>query len=193
MPITIPGLIRYVETIRGGDRYFRLRIRRGPNTMAALFIGLMVKTDNTAVSYFMSRQARWQCSSSAVATSIRDRMREFLPKDPAVQGLVHLVEQGKALQFWLEDGLLMTKENRLYVPKGGDLRKSLISECHDTLWAGHLGENRTYALDKEDPQKKAGLLKPLPIPKRPWESVSIDYIPRLPKVGDLGSIIIVVD
>ncbi|KAL0420401.1 UNVERIFIED_CONTAM: hypothetical protein Slati_3063000 [Sesamum latifolium] len=40
----------------------------------------------------------------------------------------------------------MTKENRLYVPKGRDLRKSLISECHDTLWAGHQGEECTYAL-----------------------------------------------
>ncbi|KAL0401393.1 UNVERIFIED_CONTAM: Transposon Tf2-11 polyprotein [Sesamum latifolium] len=113
----------------------------------------------------------------------------------------------------------MTKENRLYVPKGGDLRKSLISECHDTLWAGHQGKERTYALvqrayywpqmqdnvetyvrtclicqqDKADHQKKAGLLQPLPIPTRPWESVSMDYISGLPKVGDLGSIIIVVD
>ncbi|KAL0422585.1 UNVERIFIED_CONTAM: Transposon Tf2-11 polyprotein [Sesamum latifolium] len=72
-------------------------------------------------------------ASSAVATSVRDRARELLLGDSAAQGLVHLVEQGKARQFWLEDGLLMTKGNRLYVPKGGDLRKSLISECHDTL------------------------------------------------------------
>ncbi|KAL2224127.1 UNVERIFIED_CONTAM: Transposon Tf2-11 polyprotein [Sesamum indicum] len=48
-------------------------------------------------------------SSSAVATSIRDRARELLSKDPAAQGLIQLVEQGKARQFWLEDGLLMTK------------------------------------------------------------------------------------
>ncbi|KAL0285954.1 UNVERIFIED_CONTAM: Transposon Tf2-11 polyprotein [Sesamum angustifolium] len=148
-------------------------------------------------------------SSSAVATSVRDRARELLSGDPAAQGLVHLVERGKARQFWLEDGLLMTKGNRLYVPKGGDLRKSLIAECHDTLWAGHPGEERTYALvqrayywpqmrddvetyvrtclicqqDKADHQKKAGLLQPLPIPKRPWESVSMDYISGLPKVG----------
>ncbi|KAL0361689.1 UNVERIFIED_CONTAM: Gypsy retrotransposon integrase-like protein 1 [Sesamum radiatum] len=113
----------------------------------------------------------------------------------------------------------MTKENRLHVPKGGDLRKSLISECHDTLWAGHQREERTYALvqrtyywpqmqddvktyvrtclicqrDKTDHQKKADLLQPLPIPMRPWESVSMDYIFRVPKVGDLGSIIVVVD
>ncbi|KAL0454953.1 UNVERIFIED_CONTAM: Transposon Tf2-11 polyprotein [Sesamum latifolium] len=146
-------------------------------------------------------------SSSVVATSVRDRACELLSKDSAAQGLVHLVEQGKARQFWLEDGLLMTKGNRLYVPKGGDLRKSLISECHDTLWAGHQGEERTYALvqrtyfwpqmrddvgtyvhtclicqqDKADHQKKAGLLQPLPIPTRPWESVSMDYISGLPK------------
>ncbi|KAL0462645.1 UNVERIFIED_CONTAM: Transposon Tf2-11 polyprotein [Sesamum latifolium] len=47
--------------------------------------------------------------------------------------------------------------------------------------------------DKEDHQKKAGLLQPLPLPTRPWESVSMDYISGLPKVGDLGSIIVVVD
>ncbi|KAL0395102.1 UNVERIFIED_CONTAM: Transposon Tf2-11 polyprotein [Sesamum latifolium] len=113
----------------------------------------------------------------------------------------------------------MTKENRLYVPIGGDLRKSLILECHDTLWVGHQGEERTYALvqrayywpqmrddaemyvrtclicqqDKANHQKKTGLLQPLSIPKRPWESVSMDYISGLPKVGDLGSIIVVVD
>ncbi|KAL0303197.1 UNVERIFIED_CONTAM: Transposon Tf2-11 polyprotein [Sesamum radiatum] len=85
-------------------------------------------------------------SSSVVATSIRDQVRELLPKDSVAQGLVHLVKQGKARQCWLDDGLLMTKGNRLYVPKGRHLRKSLISECHDTFWAGHQGEERTYAL-----------------------------------------------
>ncbi|KAL0289006.1 UNVERIFIED_CONTAM: Transposon Tf2-11 polyprotein [Sesamum radiatum] len=130
-------------------------------------------------------------ASSAVATSVRDRARELLARDSAAQGLVHLVEQGKARHFWLEEGLLMTKGNRLYVPKGGDLRKSLISECHDTLWAGHQGEERTYALvhrayywpqmrddvetyvrtclicqqDKADHQKKAGLLQTTSHPK----------------------------
>ncbi|KAL0302397.1 UNVERIFIED_CONTAM: hypothetical protein Scaly_3034200 [Sesamum calycinum] len=47
--------------------------------------------------------------------------------------------------------------------------------------------------DKADHQNEAGLLQPLPIPKRPWESVSMDDISGLPKVGDLSSIIIMVD
>ncbi|KAL2252782.1 UNVERIFIED_CONTAM: Transposon Tf2-12 polyprotein [Sesamum indicum] len=182
----------------------------------------VVRTDNTAVSHFMSqskltsRQARWQellsefhfvleyragssnhaadalsrradlaslvsvaaLSSSAVATSIKDRARELLSKDPAAQGLIQLVEQGKARQFWLEDGLLMTKGNRLYIR---DDVKTYVRTCLICQ------QDKTYH------QKKAGLLQPLPILKRPWESVSIDYISGLPKVGDLGSIIVVVD
>ncbi|KAL0381350.1 UNVERIFIED_CONTAM: hypothetical protein Sangu_0199300 [Sesamum angustifolium] len=46
--------------------------------------------------------------------------------------------------------------------------------------------------DKADHQKKVGLLQLLLIPKRPWESVSMTTS-GLPKVGDLGSIIVVVD
>ncbi|KAL2251721.1 UNVERIFIED_CONTAM: Gag-Pol polyprotein [Sesamum indicum] len=223
----------------------------------------VVRTDNTAVSHFMSqpkltsRRARWQellsefhfvleylagssnhavdtlsrradlanlesiaaVSSSVVAMFVKDQVRELLPRDSAAQGLIRLVEQGKARQFWVEDGLLMTKGNRVYVMRGEDLRKSFISECHDTLWAGHQRQERTYALvqrayywpqmrddvetyvrtclicqqDKADHQKKAGLLQPLPIPKRTWESISMDYISGLPKVVDLGSIIVVVD
>ncbi|KAI3451450.1 hypothetical protein Pfo_008115 [Paulownia fortunei] len=228
-----------------------------------LGLPFVVRTDNTAVSHFMTqpkltgKQARWQellsefsfvleyragsknqvadalsrradlidskmaaaLSSSNVATSVKDQIRELLSKDPTAQGLVNLVGEGKARQFWLDGELLRTKGNRLYVPKGGDLRKSLIAECHDTPWAGHPGDERTCALvqrayywpqmrddietyvrtclvcqqDKADRQKKAGLLEPLPVPQRPWESVSMDYISGLPKVGDLGTIIVVID
>ena len=47
--------------------------------------------------------------------------------------------------------------------------------------------------DKVEHSKPSGLLEPLPIPRRPWESVSLDFISALPKVGELGSILVVVD
>ena len=47
--------------------------------------------------------------------------------------------------------------------------------------------------DKVERCKPGGLLEPLPIPERPWESVSMDFISSLPRVGDFGSILVVVD
>ena len=47
--------------------------------------------------------------------------------------------------------------------------------------------------DKVERKKQAGLLEPLPVPEGPWASVSMEFISTLPKVGELGSIIDVVD
>lgn len=51
----------------------------------------------------------------------------------------------------------------------------------------------TCQQDKVERKKQAGLLEPLPVPKKPWESVSLDFITGLPKVGDLGTILVVID
>ena len=60
-------------------------------------------------------------------------LREFLQKDYATQNVMNLTKAGKTRQFWVEDGLLVTKGKWLYVPRGEDLRKKLLHECHDTL------------------------------------------------------------
>ncbi|KAL0532578.1 hypothetical protein IC582_031283 [Cucumis melo] len=132
---------------------------------------------------------------------------------------MNLAKAGKTRQFWVEEDLLVTKGNRLYVLRAGDLRKKLLYECHDTLWAGHPGWQRTYALlkkgyfwpnmrddvmqytktclicqqDKVEKVKVAGLLDPLPVPTRPWESVSMDFITHLSKVGDFEAILVIID
>ncbi|GKB07140.1 mediator of RNA polymerase II transcription subunit 12 [Tanacetum coccineum] len=46
---------------------------------------------------------------------------------------------------------------------------------------------------KIEQKKLGGLLEPLPTPKGPWESVSMDFITCLPKSEGGGSIIVVVD
>lgn len=150
---------------------------------------------------------------------IPDRIKEGLDKDPMAKSLVELAREGKTRRFWVQDGLLRTKGDRLYVPKWGNLRKELIRECHDTRWAGHPGQRRTLSLleaayywphiqddvetyvrtclvcqqDKVEQQQPGGLLEPLPIPERPWESVSMDFISALPKSEGFGSIMVVVD
>ena len=48
-------------------------------------------------------------------------------------------------------------------------------------------------MDKIERKKAARLLQPLPIPEKPWESISMDFIIGFPKVRDFKSIFIVVD
>ena len=112
----------------------------------------------------------------------------------------------------------MAKGGRLYVP-AGQLRKELLRETHDTKWEGHPEEERTQALltrsyywpkmgedvqayvrsclvcqlDKSERKKAARLLQPLPIPEKPWESISMHFISGFPKVSDYKSIFVIVD
>ncbi|GKC50076.1 putative nucleotidyltransferase, ribonuclease H [Tanacetum coccineum] len=50
-----------------------------------------------------------------------------------------------------------------------------------------------FQQDKIEQKKSGGLLEPLPTPKGPWESVSMDFITCLSKLDGDGSIIVVVD
>lgn len=47
--------------------------------------------------------------------------------------------------------------------------------------------------DKVDHARLGGLIEPLLVPTHPWESVYINSISVLPKVGELGYIMIIVD
>ena len=74
-----------------------------------------------------------------VTTDIRKLIEENLKKDPQAVSIIKLVEVGKSKYFWLENGALLTKGPRLFMPRAGNLRQMLIRECHDTPWVGHLG------------------------------------------------------
>ena len=108
-------------------------------------------------------------------------------------------------QFAVHDSLLYRK-GKLCVPPGPK-RKILLQQAHDLISSGHPGVARTYAKlqrsyywprmyqdveqfiascdtcqrAKPTSQATAGLLHPLPIPKRQWESIAMDFIVDLPK------------
>ncbi|CAI7813547.1 unnamed protein product, partial [Closterium sp. NIES-54] len=100
------------------------------------------------------------------------------------------------------------------------LKKLLLEEFHDVLYAGHFGSNKTLAgiakvyywphmandvqkfvtscdtcqRMKSSKQKKAGLLQPLPVPEQPWQVVSLDFITGLPPTnGEHDAILVVID
>ncbi|KAI5656492.1 hypothetical protein M9H77_25285 [Catharanthus roseus] len=87
-------------------------------------------------------------SISRVDSPLLKRIKEGLQQDSLAKNLIALATEGKTRRFWLEEGMLYTKGNRLFVPKWGNLRRKLIKECHDSKWAGHPGMKRTLALLK---------------------------------------------
>ena len=121
---------------------------------------------------------------------------------------------------WSKDpaGLLWL-DDRIYVPDADDLRLRVLQYKHDHMLAGHYGQNKTLELIRRDytwpnirsdvqhfckscvtcmrnkPQrhKPYGLLKQLPIPDWPWNSISMDFIETLPKSTGYNAILVIVD
>lgn len=75
-------------------------------------------------------------STSRASTVVKNQIKQLSAGDPVAKQLWKLVKIDSTWRFWVEDGLLLTKRSRLYVLKGGNLRKTLIAKCHDTECAG---------------------------------------------------------
>ncbi|TYK20741.1 reverse transcriptase [Cucumis melo var. makuwa] len=110
---------------------------------------------------------------SEIGGSVRDTLREFLQKDHAAQNVMNLVKAGKTRQFWVEEDLLVTKGNRLYVPS-------------------HPGWQQTYALLKKSyfwPNMRDDVMHSNKI----LGECFYGLYHRLPKVGDFEAILVIID
>ena len=115
-------------------------------------------------------------------------------------------EKGPNKGWTIQTSGLLTYRGRMYVPHKEGLRTKLLQMHHDDPTAGHFGRSRTEELLKRhyhwigmlDDVKKYvktcevcqamktprhrpyGELQPLPLPKRPFAEVSMDFITGLP-------------
>lgn len=121
-------------------------------------------------------------------------------------------------KFIVQDGLIL-RDRRVTLADDLDLKKEILQENHDSVLSGHPGSKKTlesvkrgyywFRMQKEIAQytstcevcnrskpsrsKPKGLLKPLPVPARPWSSISMDFITNLPSSQGHETILVVVD
>ncbi|GBG75318.1 hypothetical protein CBR_g19950 [Chara braunii] len=143
-------------------------------------------------------------STHSFGEETRQTIARLLPQDPTYGPIVKNLQAdpNSELGYVMSSYLLYTYsrgEERLCIPKHQQLRTLLMSECHDAR--GHFGFLKSYAAlsqrffwkemrsemlryvetcelcqrNKVQRKPPLGLLKPLPIPDGPAQSVSIDF------------------
>jgi len=118
----------------------------------------------------------------------------------------------------IQDGLLLY-DYKVWVPDDTKLRLSILKQHHDSTSAGHTGSGKTLDILKRTyywPRMRDfvkryvrncdvcsrikttrhapyGLLKPLEAPQQPWQSLSMDFIVKLPISNGYDSIWVIID
>ena len=137
-----------------------------------------------------------------------------LPSDPIATK--HISADGR----WFTDpNSLLLLDNRIYVPSAGNLCTCILQYNHNHILTGHFGQNKTLELvrcryfwpslhadvqqfckscvtcmrSKPQHHKPYRFLKQLPIPERPWNSIFMDFIKKLPSSSGFDTILVIVD
>ena len=128
-----------------------------------------------------------------------------------------LLEKGDS--NFTQEGQLVLRDGRIYVPDIENLRFKVIQSYHDHKLRGHPGVRKTRELIMRDMfwkgitndiehyvkacpvcrrakavrSKPYGFLKQLSIPDRKWSHLTMDHIEQLPPSGGYDSILVIVD
>ena len=138
-----------------------------------------------------------------------------LPSDSSISDhLLHL--EGR----WSKDNAEFFRlYNRIYILDHANLCLQVLYYHHDHILAGHLGRNKILELvrrhytwpnihnnvqkfcnscvtcmrSKPQCHRLYGSLQQLPIPEHPWNSISMDFIEKLPSSSGFNPILVIVD
>ena len=116
----------------------------------------------------------------------------------------------KRTKRWTFADNLWWDHDEIVVPDNKDIKRRIMSEFHDSVYAGHLGVRKTVKnitryftwpniwadtesyiahcpscqVNKGKPQKPYGQLQPNEVPPYPWHTVTTDYVTGLPLTAD---------
>ena len=147
---------------------------------------------------------------------LHNNILSALPSDPIVQ--IHLSDTSH-LCWSIDVTGLLPLDGCIFIPKADDLHLRVLCFKHNHLLLGHYGQSctldlvqheytwpgvRTYVKDyvksctacahaKTLRHCPYGMLKQLPIPEQPWNSISMDFIEQLAASSGFTTILVIVD
>ena len=207
-PHLSPRQTRWLELLEQFN--FTIEYQEGKHNVVADGLSRRVDHKPSAAPDLQLTQAVSSPTSSAV-TIVGQNLKSALIRAYAADALcAEALRDLRTQPDWnLVDGLLVTREeqSRIVVPDEPEAKLLIFQECHDVPLSGHLGtaktiervtrrfvwpkmheEIRRYVAtcvscqqNKPSSQLPIGLLQPLPIPERPWQTVTMDLITALPR------------
>lgn len=151
--------------------------------------------------------------------TVVDRVLQANRNEPSLEALkTQAAGTGPDSRLTLHDGILLY-QGRVIVPDVNCLRTHLIREVHDQISTAHPGRDKTYRLLRDryywrgmladvdqyvrnchpcrralSPRDKTpGLLQALPIPDRPWQHISMDFVSFNKDKHGYDNVLVVVD
>ena len=208
-----PDALTRGSDLQGGSR----AADAPPHTLlkpGQFIIGALSPTDTsniTVKSDLMAKIEQLQPEDPILAELVPYLRHPDRPVPPA--------QQGKLKDFSLSNDNIIRYDNKIYIPDNYDLKIDLLHQSHNTPTAGHYGQLKTYQLlsrhyyfpgirqftntyvdgchtcarNKIPRHKPYGPLQPLPVPAKPWQSISMDAIVKLPSSKGYDSIMVFVD
>jgi len=193
-----------------GDRGFT---RVNPQNLRPVFTAEQL-TDSLRTTYLHTPVLR--ASALMNIERLHTDILANLPTNPIAK--THLSDTLNPRWSTNETGYLHL-DGHMYVPETNDLRLRVLRYKHDHPLSGHFGQNctlelirrkytwpgiRTYVKDyvkscmacaqaKTPHHRPYGMLKQLPVPDRPWNFISMDFIEQLPFSSGFTAILVVID
>jgi len=160
----------------------------------------------------LSRKREMNAMSS-VEVPLLERVKQAYNNDYIAREIL----RGNDNNYTVKNGLIYDEKNRVFIPDDKQIKQEIMNECHDVPTAGHMGMNKTFLLvtrhyiwrriakeideyvktcdmcqsNKSSNHLKNGLLQPIDIPAKKWQTMTMDLITHLPKTKKGNDAIVV--
>ncbi|MBW0584947.1 hypothetical protein O181_124662 [Austropuccinia psidii MF-1] len=184
------------------------------------FISKNAQSFNQVLKHNEIKESRFFSIKDEVFSDLVDQIQKEVWQDKDYKEILKQLARVESVSdYGLEpQAKLLSFKDRVFIPSNDELQLDILQKNHDSLLAGHPVQEKTLKLIKRDSywagmnqiikdyvpscqqfsrnknihHKRFELLRPLQIPSGAWNSLSMDFITKLPLSSSFDSILVVV-